>query len=85
MVVQQRSAKDRLIALLDDLPEAALAEVVSFVEFQRYKVAIGGTDDNAGRPIPVKLGGLLAGSNITDADMAAVRADMWDGIEDKHR
>ena len=38
MFKRDLTVKDRVIALLDELPDAALAEVVSFVEFQRYKL-----------------------------------------------
>jgi len=77
------TAKERVIALLDDLPDAALTEVVSFVEYQRYKLEHPDLVNASPKPVPVKLGGLLAGSNITPEDIANIRAEMWDGISDR--
>lgn len=83
MVAEKTTSKEQLIALLDDLPSEVLAEIADFIEFQRYKQSK--TTREAGRPVPVKLGGLWAGAHISDEDIAAVRREMWDGIEDRFK
>jgi hypothetical protein len=83
MVSSAKSTKERIVALLDELPEDSLSEVVSFLEFQRYKRERA--DAMLTSPRPVKLGGLWAGVNITDEDIEAVRREMWGGIEERFK
>jgi len=70
--------KQRLIEALEELAEAALAEVMSFVEYQRFKLGQGTDDEADEKPPykPVKLGGLWAGITITEEDLAGAREDM---------
>lgn len=75
------STRERIVTLLASLPDEVLPEVVTFIEFQWYKLAQQAAND--GRPVPVKLGGIWAGVEITDEDIEAVRREMWDGIEDR--
>ncbi len=85
MVAQESrtTAKERVIALLDDLPDAALTEVVSFVEFQRYKL-----DQEIQSParttrfLPTPMGGLWKGHEITSDDIAEARREMWGRFAD---
>jgi hypothetical protein len=67
--------KEELDALLDDLPETALREVASFVEFQRFKLG----QHAAKRPPyrPVRLGGLWQGITVDEGDIADARREMW--------
>ena len=81
MVANAATTKDRIVALLDELPDDALAEVASFVEFQRYKLRR--RVDRASRPRPVKLEGLSSGANISEEEIADLRREMWGGIEDR--
>jgi hypothetical protein len=81
MVATKQGTKEKVIALLDELPESALAEIVSFVEFLQYKLSAG--KNKPPNPVPVKLGGLLAGTDITGEDIAEIRHEMWGGIEDR--
>ncbi len=81
MVAKEATAKERIVALLDDLPAEALAEVASFIEFQRYKLRR--RVDLASRPRPVKLEGLSSGANISEEEIADLRREMWGGIEDR--
>ena len=83
MVASAENTKERIVALLDELPEDSLSEVVSFLEFQRYKRERA--DGKLTRPRPVKLGGLWAGVSITDEDIEAVRREMWSGIEERFK
>lgn len=81
MVPEQATARARIAALVDSLPNEALDDVVSFLEFQRYKLEHRAA--NPTRPVPVKLGGIWSGANITDEDIQAVREEMWGNIEDR--
>ena len=83
MVAQDVTAKDRVIALLDELPQAALNEVVTFVEFQRYKVGRGDDREDQSPPyVPTPMGGLWAGHDISTEDIAEARAEMWSTFAD---
>ncbi len=75
------TTKERIIVLLDDLPEEALPEVASFIEFQRYKLS---TTRHSARPRfkPTPMGGLRKGVEITEADIAEARREMWGRFAD---
>ncbi len=78
MVAQGTGTKERAIALLDELPETALAEVVSFLEYQRYKLASADTPTPPKpRFRPTPMGGLWKGAVITSEDIAEARREMW--------
>ena len=79
----RNETKAQIVDLLDTLPDDALPEVVSFIEFQRYKRERA--EAEPARPRPVKLGGLWAGVQITDEDIEDVRREMWGGIEDRFK
>ncbi len=77
------TANERIIALLDDLPDSALAEVVSFVEFQRYKVGQQSESlPRSTRFLPTPMGGLWKGYEITSEDIAEARREMWGRFAD---
>ena len=80
MVAKDAVTRERIVALLDSLPDEALAEVISFLEFQRYKLARQPTE--APRYLPTPLGGLWKGVEITDADIAEARREMWGRLAD---
>jgi hypothetical protein len=80
MATNDSPTRDRIIALLDSLPDEALAEVVSFLEFQRTKSANRPTDEPPYRPTP--MGGLWRGVTITEADIAEARREMWGRFAD---
>jgi hypothetical protein len=69
-----QDAKRRLHEAIDALPEEALAEVASFVEYQRYK---HGQEQGATPYKPIALGGLWKGVTITEEDIAEARKEMW--------
>jgi hypothetical protein len=73
-VATESDTKQRLLDAIDALPEKALAEVASFVEYQRYKHGL----EQASTPYePVALGGLWKGVTITEEDIAEARKEMW--------
>ncbi len=81
MVANAATTKDRIVALLDELPDEALAEVASFIEFQRHRLRR--QVDRAVRPHPVKLEGLSSGANISEEEIADLRREMWGSIDRK--
>jgi hypothetical protein len=67
--------KEQVVAVLNTLPEEALAEVATFLEYLQYKL-----DQHPPQQPPYKpvaLGGLWEGITITDEDIAEVRREMW--------
>lgn len=81
MATTHEDPKHRLLALIDELPDEALAEVVSFAEFQRYKLAQMVPPPTPYRP--VKVGGLWKGIQISDEDIAEARREMWEGFGER--
>ena len=75
MVAQDSATRERIIALLEALPDEALADVVSFLESQRFKTHRQRSD---GPPyVPTPMGGLWQGVDITADDIADARREMW--------
>lgn len=87
MAMTQPTAKQRLLAAIDELPDDALAEVASFAEYQRSKAGEGRFPEPEADDTPlyraVKVGGLWKGIHISDEDIAEVRREMWDGFGDR--
>ena len=72
--------KQRLHAAIDALPEEALSEVASFVEYQRYKLEHGKT----GPPYePTALGGLWKDLGLSPDDLDEARREMRAGFEER--
>lgn len=67
--------KRQVLAALETLPTKALVEVASFVDYQRFKAQRPEKRDTPYRA--VKLGGLWAGIEIGEEDIAEVRREMW--------
>ncbi len=83
MVAQETKPKERAIALLNELPDAAIAEVVSFLEYQRYKLRHeDARPDRTTRYLPTAMGGLEKGTRITADDIAEARREMWGKFSD---
>lgn len=83
MVAKELPTKQRIAALLDELPAEALKEVERFIHFQQYKLGERAESKPSPRFKPTPMGGLWKGIDITDEDIAAVRREMWGGIEER--
>ncbi len=67
--------KHQALADLEQLPEPEVWEVITFIEFLKYRV---NRESVSSTPfIPVVLGGLWEGVTISDDDIEEVRRDMW--------
>jgi hypothetical protein len=78
----QAGLKYQALTILDTLPEDALVEVVTFLNYLLYKLEdhSADTDVPASQQTPYKpvaLGGLWEGVTITDEDISQVRREMW--------
>lgn len=72
--------KVHINALIDTLPEEALAEVMSFIEFQRFKLV---PKESSTPPyLPTPMGGLWKGARITAEDITEARREMWGRFAD---
>lgn len=81
MATTHDELKKHVLEVLDTLPDEALAEVASFLEYQRHKL---GQRRNGTPPYrPVALGGLWAGIQISDEDIDEVRREMWGRFADR--
>lgn len=80
MAASHDELKKHVLDVLETLPDEALAEVASFVDYQRHKLGRRQTDAPPYRPIA--LGGLWAGIQISDEDIADVRREMWGRFSD---
>ena len=80
MAIDVSATRDRIIALVESLPDEALADVVSFLEAQRARAS----DRPTGGPryVPTPMGGLWRGVRITDAEIAEARREMWGRFAD---
>ena len=67
--------KERVVAVLDTLPEETLAEVATFLEYLQYRLDRHPPQQTPYKP--VALGGLWEGVTITEEDIAEVRREMW--------
>lgn len=70
--------KQQIIIALDSLPDNALLEVVTFLEFLQFKEVH--QPASATLYTPVALGGLWMNTWVTDSDIAEVRHEMWHGF-----
>lgn len=76
----ERDAKQRLHEAIDALPEGALAEVASFVEYQQYKLDRSKTDPPYE---PTALGGLWKDLGLSPEDLDEARREMWAGFGER--
>jgi hypothetical protein len=78
MVTTDVSTRERIAALLDGLPDEALKDIVTFLEFQHHKLAKHQAEAKPKpRYRPTPMGGLWKGANITEEDIAQARREMW--------
>ncbi len=70
--------KKRINRTIESLPESALVELVTFLDYLQYRES----SDNRQTTTPytpVALGGLWQGARISDEDIDEVRRGMWTG------
>ncbi len=70
--------KERIVRALDALPEEALSEVVTFVEYLAYRQTHPHSDETP--YVPIQLEGLWEGVDISLEDIGEVRHEMWAGF-----
>ena len=71
----QTKLKQHILATLDTLPEQALEEVVTYLDYLQYKLSQHPPPMTPYRA--VALGGLWEGITISDEDIANLRREMW--------
>lgn len=81
MAEKDVALKERIVSSLDALSSESLAEVASFVAYQQHRQVLQPGDES--KPVPVALGGIWAGVEITDEDIEAVRREMWEGFGER--
>ena len=82
MAINLSAVRNRIIALVESLPDDALADVVSFLEVQQAKSSGRLAAGPPYRPTP--LGGLWQGLRMTEVDIAEARREMWGGSQTTH-
>jgi hypothetical protein len=82
MVAKLENLRMRVVSEIEDLPEDALAELLSFVEYQRYKATRDGLIE--GKPNrPVALEGIAPEFDLSEDEIAEVRREMWAGFGER--
>jgi hypothetical protein len=82
MVANRQDLEGQILAGLRALSDEALAEVVQFLEYQRYKAEMQEQPhDTSSRP--VKLGGMWTGHDLSEAEIDQVRREIWAGFGDR--
>ncbi len=73
------SLKQNIITSLDNIPPEGLKEVQAFLDFIRFKSK---KKSAKFKPyIPVAMGGLWEGEEITEQDIADIRKEMWGNLK----
>lgn len=82
------ATREEIVSRLDELSPDDLPKILEYVEFLVFKREKSEQDEKllAEQKTPykvvVKLGGLWAGHEITDEEIAAARKEMWAGFGD---
>lgn len=76
---QTGTLKQNIITSLDDIPAEGLKEVQTFLDFIRFKSQK--KTETSTPYIPVALGGLWEGEEISEKDIADIRKEMWGNLE----
>ncbi|MGE5344034.1 MAG: hypothetical protein ACM3SY_21385 [Candidatus Omnitrophota bacterium] len=67
--------KKRIILSLDSLPPESLREVITFLDYERFKLQ---KKNQVSTPYqPIALGGLWKDEKVDDGDIEEVRHEMW--------
>ena len=72
------SYRQRAHELVDKLPDAAVIDLLTWMQSKRARQQKSG--ERAPRFTPVAMGGLWKGVRISDEDIASVRQQMWTGF-----
>ena len=84
VAAKEPTTKEYIVELLDELPLEALAEVATFVEYQRYRMQQQRTQQSeSDQIVPVSIEGLSSGVNITEEEIAELRQEMWGRLVDR--
>ncbi len=68
--------KKRISKSIENLPESALVELVTFLDYLQYRETSGSRQTTTPYT-PAALGGLWQGVQISDEDIDEVRREMW--------
>lgn len=74
----QIELRQHVVAMLDELPDDSLRELITFLEYLQYKRHSRKVE--ATPYAPVAASGIWAGVTISDADITAVRNEMWQSL-----
>lgn len=80
MVTNDPAPRERIISLVESLPDEELAGVPSFLEAQLETSIDRSVDAPRYRPTP--MGGFWQGVEIAGADIATARREMWGRFAD---
>ncbi len=73
--------KESIIAALETLPEDAVQELATFIEFLQFKAV---QKESHSRPYrPLKLGGVWEGVVLDEDDFREMRREMWQTLGDE--
>jgi hypothetical protein len=81
MTTDTSTRKQHIQTILDQLPDEALGDVLTFLEFLQYKKQQKLSEKP--RYTPVVMEGLWANVHIRDEDIAEVREEMWGSLGKK--
>ncbi len=76
---QAGTLKQEIITTLDNIPPEGLIEVQTFLDFIRFKFKK--MPQKPTSYIPIALGGLWKGKEITEQDITDIRKEMWGNLE----
>jgi hypothetical protein len=82
MVASRVDLEGKIIAELRALPDEALAEIVQFLEYQRFKAEQ--QEPSYDTPYrPVTLDGLWAGHDLSEEEIDEVHREVWAGFGER--
>jgi hypothetical protein len=82
MVATQPDLKEQIVSKLDPRSDEALANILDFVEYQRFKQQRAPSEQPTPPYKPVKLGGLWPGLDLSEEEIDELRREVWRGLGD---